>query len=384
MQGTKKLRILALAALVVAITVSGYSLYAFYKSNVKGVVPAIAPINQATTIKEAKDETNLGLSVPNGYKISFFAENLGGPRDLEFDPNGTLLASIPSQGKIVALPEGTEKTVADGLFKPHGIAFKNGKLYVAEENAVDVFDYDTKNFKATNKRKIIDLPPGGEHTTRSIMFTQNGKLLISVGSTCNACVEANNQRATILQANDDGSDLQLFATGLRNSVFMTTNPKTKEIWATDMGRDYLGDDTPYDEVNIIREGGMYGWPYCYNDRVVDGQMNKNGAIFDCSTSIPPYITFQAHSAPLGLAFYKSDLLISFHGSWNRTVPTGYKIVRVTLDPNGNPTGQEDFITGWLKGGIAKGRPVDIAIDKSGKIYVSDDKLGVVYLIEVQN
>lgn len=379
-----KIKFLAVLAVIVAVAISGYTFYKFYSANLKGAVPAITPIvDKPAIIKEAKDETNLGLTIPKGYKISYFAENLGKPRDLEFDPNGTLLVSVPSQGRVIALPDGKAVTVIDGLFSPHGITFKNGKLYVAEQNAVDIFDYDTKNYKATNKRKIIDLPAGGEHTTRSIIFNKSGKLLISIGSTCNICVEANDKRAAISQANDDGSDFKLFATGLRNSVFMTTNPKTGEIWATDMGRDYLGDDTPYDEVNIIREGQMYGWPFCYNNQIIDQQMNKGGSTFNCQSSIAPHITFQAHSAPLGLAFYNGDLLVSFHGSWNRSVPTGYKVVKVTLDQNGKPTRQEDFVTGWLKGGVAKGRPVDIAIDKSGKIFISDDKLGVIYLVEKQ-
>lgn len=217
--------------------------------------------------------------------------------------------------------------------------------------------------------------------TRSIIFNSAGKLLISVGSSCNSCIESDQRRAAIYQANPDGSEFKAFATGLRNSVFMAVNPRTKEIWATEMGRDNLGDDTPYEEVNIIREGGMYGWPYCYNNQTVDQSINEGGAKFNCGSSISPHVTFQAHSAPLGLAFFGNELLVSFHGSWNRSVPTGYKIVRVKLDAGGKPTTQEDFITGWLSGGTAKGRPVDILVGKDNKIYVSDDKLGVVYLIE---
>lgn len=230
MQVTKFLKFIAPFALVLAIIVAGVTVFKFYKANLKGVAPAITPIvDKVAAVKEAKDETNLGLTVPKGYKISFFAENLGGPRDLEFDPNGVLLASVPSQGKVFAFPGGEKKLVVDGLFKPHGITFKNGKLYVAEENAVDTLDYDGTNFKASNKRKILDLPAGGGHVTRSIIFDREGKLLVSIGSTCNACVEKDERRAAILKVNDDGSGSHLFATGLRNSVFMTMNPNTQEI-----------------------------------------------------------------------------------------------------------------------------------------------------------
>ena len=257
------------------------AILAFMIGLVGGAAPAIAPINQAAIVREAKDETNLGLIIEPGYKISIFADKLGSPRDLEFDPNGVVVVSIPSQGKVVALPGGQPKTVVEGLNYPHGIAFKNNKLYVAETSAVWVFDYDPQDYKATNKRKIIDLPSGGGHVTRSILI-KDDKIYVSIGSSCNACVEADSRRAAIWVANLDGSDFKPFATGLRNSVFMTTDPKTGEIWATDMGQDNLGDDTPFDEVNIIREGNFYGWPYCYDNQVADQQMNKNGGRFDCS------------------------------------------------------------------------------------------------------
>ena len=351
--------------------------YRFYKNNLSGVGPAVSPpkddIAELIQNQEpGENNTDFPLKIADGFKISVFAKGLDSPRDLEFDPTRTLVVSIPSQGRVVALKNGSQSTVVDGLRQPHGIAFNGGKIYIAETNAVAVYDYDTQSYKATNRKKIIDLPSGAGHSTRSILI-KDGKLYISTGSSCNVCIEADSKRAAIWTSNLDGSDFKVFAEGLRNSVFLTLNPKTNEIWATDMGRDLLGDDVPPDEVNIIKEG-HYGWPYCYDDRVPDKETNPNNSKIDCNKTILPTHKLQAHSAPLGLAFLDGNLLVSFHGSWNRTVPTGYKVVRFVNNK------QEDFITGWLSGGAALGRPADIIVDKNGNLYISDDKAGVIYLV----
>ncbi|HEY9072488.1 MAG TPA: PQQ-dependent sugar dehydrogenase, partial [Desulfobaccales bacterium] len=206
---------------------------------------------------------------------------------------------------------------------------------------------------------------------------------------CNVCVEQDWRYAKILMANADGSDLKTFASGLRNSVFMAAHPLTGLIWATEMGRDWLGDNLPPDEINLILEGKDYGWPYCYGKRVHDDQFDPQGLKRDfCQTTMPSYIDIPAHSAPLGLAFfpaswpkpYRYDLLVAYHGSWNRTIPTGYKVVRYQLDEAGNFVGVDDFITGWLTPDGALGRPVDILITDDGEIYISDDKAGVIYRV----
>jgi len=192
--------------------------------------------------------------------------------------------------------------------------------------------------------------------------------------------------------NKDGSDFREFASGLRNSVFLASHPQTEKIWATEMGRDLLGDDIPPEEINILEEGKNYGWPYCYSQNVHDDNFDAQKTV-NCTGKTPPHIEIQAHSAPLGLAFvpedsnwpeeYKNNLLVSYHGSWNRSVPTGYKIVRYKLDEAGNIlVAQEDFITGWLQGSTgaaALGRPVDIVFHE-GVMYVSDDKAGVIYKV----
>jgi glucose/arabinose dehydrogenase len=340
------------------------------------------------------------LKLPPGFAISIVARNLGGPRALALDPGGNLLVSLTRQGKVVALPDKDGDGVADrvvtvlkGLKNPHGLAFGGGdppRLYVAETRQVTAYNYNETSLKADKKRRIINLPPGGRHFTRTLLFLpppHQHRLLISVGSWCDVCVEKDWRRAKILVADADGAHLEIFASGLRNSVFMAVHPITGHVWATEMGRDYLGDNLPPDEINLIIEGGNYGWPYCYGKRVHDDRFDPAGAGKEfCKDTIPSYLDIPAHSAPLGLAFFPREwpkefryhLLVAYHGSWNRTRPTGYKVVRFKLDREGNYLGQEDFITGWLTPTGARGRPVDILIRPDGVIFISDDHAGVIY------
>lgn len=349
-----------------------------------------------------KDITQF-LKLPDGFSVSIFAKDIVSPRVMTYDPAGNLLVSITSQGKVVALPDkdgngvaDVVATVADGLSSPHGLAVRctsTCKLYIGETDNVSVYDYDAENLRAINKKKIIDLPAGG-HYTRSILFMpspNDDKLLISVGSSCNVCNEDDPRRAKILVANADGSDLKEFAKGLRNAVFMAIHPVSGKIWATEMGRDLLGDDIPPDEINIIEEGKNYGWPVCYGKNIHDGEFDKNVYFRNpCMEpfEVPSHIDIQAHSAPLGLAFapeegwpqeYWFNMFVAYHGSWNRSVPTGYKIVRYKLDAQGNYLGEEDFISGWLQSdGSVLGRPADILTQPGGVMFISDDKEGVIY------
>lgn len=379
----------------------GYAGWFAYE-NLRGARPAFGPIPSIPGTPrmpenaKAGDTTGLPLAVPDGISVSFFAKNLSAPRVLAWDPGGTLLVSIPSQGKVVALPDRnadgvSDETVvvAEGLNLPHGLAFRDGKLYIAETDTVSVYDYDMGTKKAGNKKKLFDLPANGNHFSRTVGFGPDGMLYVSVGSSCNVCREKDWRRAKILVANADGSGLREYASGLRNSVFFIWHPKTREMWATDMGRDLLGDNVPPEEVNIVRDGGFYGWPYCYDNNTHDRAFDPSPeAKKKCETGILPHITFQAHSAPLGLAIipdswpseYRGDLLVSYHGSWNRTQPTGYKVVRFDLDSALQKTQESDFMTGFLQGGGAIGRPADLLFDAKGILYISDDKSGVIYRV----
>lgn len=405
----KKIIIIILAVLVLDIAVW---LAIFYWQNLRGLWPALSPPYQDITkllppekpaqIPPAINETEFPLKLPAGFKISIFAKGLGNPRMMTYDYAGNIVVSIPSQGKVVALPDKNNNgiadevvTVIDGLNYPHGLATRcteKCEFFIAETDKVAVYDYNAQTLKATIKRKIIDLPSGGNHITRTILFMpapNDHKLLTSVGSSCNVCEEKDWRRVKILISNADGSDLKTFASGLRNSVFMAIHPVTGKIWATDMGRDFLGDNLPPDEINIVEEGKDYGWPYFYGKNIRDEKFEPDIAFEQNPDLIGSHIDIPAHSAPLGLAFipeegwpqeYWHNLLVAYHGSWNRTVPTGYKIVRYKLDAQGNYLGEEDFITGWLTPEGALGRPVDILVQPGGIIYVSDDKAGVIYKI----
>jgi glucose/arabinose dehydrogenase len=271
---------------------------------------------------------------------------------------------------------------------PHGLAFRNGKLFVAEEKQVNRYAWDEAALTATFEKKIADLPAGGAgHVTRSLLFDNDGRLFISVGSTCNVCNEKDQRNATLFVTNEEGENVRVFASGLRNAVFLTLHDVTNEVWVSENSRDLLGDDVPPDEINILSEGKNYGWPFCYGRQMVDSSFGGKDAAF-CATTEPPVAELQAHSAALGLTFvdsqqfagdWQGDLLVAFHGSWNRSTPTGYKVVRLRVDGK-NIVDQSDFMTGFLQGNQAIGRPVDLEFDQNGSLYVSDDKAGVVYLI----
>ncbi len=387
--------------------------------------PLVKPSTNTASTNTASDTTGLGLTIPKGFHISTFAKDIPNARVLAFDPTGTLLVSEPSQGKVVALIDAdndgvSEKkvTVVEGLNLPHGLAFKEGSLYVGETDKVTKFSYDQAIHTAKNKQKVVDLSGNGNHFSRTIGFSPDDKLYVSIGSTCNVCVEKNPMRASIYSANADGSNFAPFATGLRNSPFFVWHPVTHDMWATEMGRDLLGDDVPPDEINIVKNASFYGWPYCYGKNIRDSSFSltgldpvtKIGTVGKdiCDRSVPSHIDLQAHSAPLGLAFiptrevvnkyaiaqklttsglwpieYEGDLLVSFHGSWNRSEPTGYKIVRIKLDKNGAYEGIEDFLLGFIEKNGAKGRPVDLLFDQNGILFISDDKAGVIYRLSFQ-
>ncbi len=389
----------------------------------KPAVPVNNPDSNATSTNPTATTTpvtveNLPFTLPVGFQMSTFAKGVAGARVIAIGPKGVMLVSETSEGKVVALPDmdGNGKadkivTVVQGLNNPHGIAFlctdgsnpENCKLYIAETTALDVFDYDATLMKATNKIKLLDLPSDGRHFTRTLLFMPSpneNTLLISVGSSCDVCRETDVRRASVLAYDVTTGKSEAFATGLRNSVFMQIHPVTGAVFATEMGRDYLGDNLPPDEINILEKGKNYGWPNCYGKNIHDVLFDKNTYIQNPCMSpfeTPSHINLQAHSAPLGLAFipeegwpeaYWNNLLVAYHGSWNRTTKTGYKIVRIKLDSQGNYSGEnpptEDFITGWLRpNGTTIGRPADIKVLSGGTMYVSDDQAGLIYKVVVK-
>ena len=395
------------------------------------------------------------LTLPPGFSISVFADNLINPRVIAFDSKGRMFVSETKAGRVVSLTDADndglaeKKTVIlENRKSPHGLAFytdpktKKVYLYVAETYQVSRFEYDVSKGTLMNTigKNIANLPADGMHFTRTIAFGRNFreeqiiggksevdtqvpmKLYISVGSSCDVCVETETwKRASILESDPEGKYTAEFAGGLRNSVFFAFHPETDEIWATDMGRDNLGDELPPDEINIVKVATeehkfgarRYGWPFCYGDKIRDKTFNPTKVdrvdiSADCSQTEAPPIEIPAHSAPLGLAFIDSnkwpggwagDLLVAYHGSWNRSEPVGYKIVRFNLDKNGNlqqPKNQdgEDFLTGFFDPsarstdsgqagpgqGAIIGRPVDLKFGPDGALYISDDSAGLIYRV----
>lgn len=336
--------------------------------------------NPQSSVREV-NTTDLPFIVPDGYSIEVLAKDIPNARAIAKDQFGGYWVSQPKEGSVtlIEMRDGNVGTVyrtIQQLKNPHGLAIdpENGlDLYVAEEHQIQKF----RLYSDAVPEKIADLPRGGRHTTRTLGFGKDGRLYVSIGSTCDVCVERNELHGTIISMNKDGSDQKIVAKGLRNAVFFKWHPQTHELYATEMGRDQLGDNLPPEEVNIVKEGTHYGWPFCISDQLRD-ETFQPATEFDCSTTQAPLIKLPAHIAPLGLDFLSSnELLVAEHGSWNSSVKVGYKIVRINL----NDKTSEDFLTGFLdEDGEVLGRPVDILVDGTD-ILISDDKLGQVYRLK---
>lgn len=349
------------------------------------VVIMVIAGSQRVVSPDLPDESFDGITLPSRFILDVFAEGLGSPRMMLYR-NNILYVSIPSQGKVMALKDSDNDGKADiystfieNLGNPHGIDFNDGWYYIAEERRVIRVkaNNDNKADMDTLQVLIDDLPSGSGHSSRTIRIHE-GKFYLSIGSSCNACIEKDERRAAITSCNLDGSGCDVFASGIRNAVGFVFHDS--KIYATDNGRDRLGEDIPPDEINVIEKGKDYGWPYCYGSRIRDPEFSKA----DCSVTQPPLVELQAHSAPLGLSFYtgsrfpleySGDLFVAYHGSWNRKEPTGYKVVRIDF-----PSLEvKDFATGWLNGSDVSGRPVDV-IEANGGLLVSDDSSGRIYRI----
>jgi len=337
------------------------------------------------------------LEVPDGLSLGLFARDLPNPRMLRFSDAGDLLVSSPRTGRILLLErdrdgdgrsDGT-RTLIEGLERPHGLDFHDGWLYVAETNGVGriAFDAATGETRGVYERIVDGLPGGGNHWSRTLRFGPDGWMYVSIGSDCNVCEESDPRRAAMLRFHPDGSGEEIVASGLRNSVGFDWQPDTGLLFATDNGRDLLGDDFPPCELNQIRPGGFYGWPYANGDRVPDPDFGA-GHEDRVRDSIPPVHKFRAHNAPLGMTFLRASetppalrgaALVALHGSWNRTKKDGYKVVSLHWDTDGNVS-ERDFLSGFLRDEDVIGRPVDVIQGPDGAIYVSDDFAGAIYRV----
>jgi len=333
------------------------------------------------------------LTVAEGYRVDVYASGLGNIRFLAITSGGDLFVSRPRTGEVLrlaadhngdGLPDAQEVVLA-GLTRPHGLALRENHLYVAESNAIGRVALDSDGrIQGDYQRLVSGFGDGGNHWTKTIAFGPDGWLYLSSGSTCNVCEESDPQRATIMRMQADGSGLEIYARGLRNSVGFDWTPWDQQLFATDNGRDLLGDNFPPCELNEVVKGGFYGWPY-YNADQLDpdfGEKIPQGL----PQNRPPAHNFPAHNAPLGIRFlrhqdgpYARSALVALHGSWNRSEPDGYKVVSLHWQQDGSII-QRDFLSDFLQADSLLGRPVDVVEAASGEIFISDDYSGRVYRV----
>lgn len=333
-----------------------------------------------------------------GFGIGLFAGDLPGVRFLRPLEGGALLATTPREGTVWRLDpdrDGDGRSdgrtpLLEGLNRPHGLDVHEGWLYVAEGDSVGrvPIDVDSGELRGEYARIVEGLPKGGNHWTRTVRIGPDGWMYVSVGSSCNVCFEEDERRAALLRFRPDGSEPSIHATGLRNSVGFDWQPGTGHLFATDNGRDLLGDDFPPCELNRIERGAFYGWPVANGDRILDpdlGEGHENRA----RNSTPPAHSFRAHTAPLGMVFLRHErlpddwqgvALVALHGSWNRSVKDGYEVVSLHWNADGSIT-EREFVTGFEVDEEVLGRPVDVAEGADGTIYISDDYAGSIYRVK---
>jgi glucose/arabinose dehydrogenase len=383
----------------------------------------------------ATDERIAGLRVPVGFEVSVVMRNLVNPRMLAVGPDGSLYVTSPALSEVWRLrdlngdgdtSDADEQSIvaskddSPDLAGVHGIAIAGIDVYLASVKAV--FTATLADGQFVSLRKIAgDLPDGGQHPNRTLAVGPDGKLYVSIGSDCNACAETNTEHASMLRLELDGTSAQnpaqvahpvlardptvmvssrVFASGLRNTLGFDWHPSTGQLWGSDHGSDGLGDDIPPEELNQLVGGKSYGWPYCWADRQVDPVIDdpsKNVTKESyCQLTEPFAIGYPAHSAPIAFIFYRGyqfpaeyrgDAFAVFRGSWNRAIPTGFKVVRIHFE-DGQPAasvGQEDPVEDFLSGFLIDndrqfGRLAGLATDRDGSLLVSEDSNGVIYRV----
>jgi glucose/arabinose dehydrogenase len=345
--------------------------------------------------KSIQEENSGGLKLPTGFKIDVFANNISGARSMALSPGGILFVGTRDNGRVYAIIDKDKDfkadefiTIASGLNMPNGVALKNGDLYVAEVNRIIKFPDIESNFR--NKPYFIvikdDFPSERHHGWKFIKFGPDGKLYVPVGAPCNICLSEDPRFASIMRMNPDGSESEIFANGVRNTVGFDWNPLTNELWFTDNGRDMLGDDIPPDELNRAPQKGLhFGYPFLHGKSNLDPEFGNRA---DTSVYVKPVQELGPHVAALGMEFYKGSMFpaeyknqvfIAEHGSWNRSEKIGYRISLVKLNGN-NSVSYSTFAEGWLRGQTVSGRPVDIEQMPDGSLLVSDDFADVIYRI----
>ena len=407
---------------------AGLILMAFAAAASAQLPPGDGPVQVTAHVVEPtpvpfEDQLLDHLRVPAGFRISVFAKDLKNVRWLAVAPNGDVYASRREQGDVLLLRDtdgdgraDEQKIVLQNAKFAHGLALRDGKLYLVTDKKLLVADVQADGTLSPARTLLDDLPDAGQHPNRTLAFGPDGWLYVSVGSTCNNCREPNPESATLLRMRPDGSAREVYAAGLRNTIGFGWHPANGQLFGFDHGSDYQGDDEPPEELNAIHANQHYGWPYCWGPRkVTTTQFNEppqtTKADF-CPTTTAPALQYTAHAAPIGMVFYtgeqfprefRGDAFVAFRGSWNRSQPSGFSVVRVRFDASGQPQATEDFATGWLmpqlppalnQPGAAPapaeqakaqrpaqfGRLAGLAQAGDGSLLLAEDQNGVIYRI----
>lgn len=338
------------------------------------------------------------VKMPDGFAIEVYAE-VNNARSMAMSAEGTLYVGNRDGDKVYAVMDidGDNKAdkrwvIASGLNMPNGVAVNDGDLYVAEVSRITKYANIEANLGKAITPSVIkdDYPTETHHGWKYIAFGPDGRLYVPVGAPCNICKSEKDIYAAMTSIKKDGSDLQIYASGIRNTVGFTWHPDTKDLWFTDNGRDMLGDDTPPCELNRASQAGLhFGYPFCHGGTISDPEFGNNEE--PCDKFTKPAQTLGPHVAPLGLKFYtgsnfpseyKNQIFVAEHGSWNRSSKIGYRVSLVRVKDNNQSTAYETFASGWLDEATQKswGRPVDVLVLKDGSMLVSDDQAGVIYRI----
>ena len=335
------------------------------------------------------------LTLPPGFRIAVYAGDVPNARQMALGPSGVVFVGSRSEGKVYAVVDRDGDNRADqvhviarGLDQPSGVAYRDGALYVAAVSRVLRFRDVAKDLTHPPKPEVVSdaYPTDAHHGWKFIAFGPDGKLYVPVGAPCNVCAPPGPLHATITRLELTGGRPEVLARGVRNSVGFDFDPATGDLWFTDNGRDWLGDEQPPDELNhLTKVGEHFGFPFCHGNGIRDPEHNGGRS---CAEFTPPARDLGPHVAAIGMRFYtgrmfpekyRGGVFIAEHGSWNRSAPIGYRVTFVKIE-NGRATSYEPFASGWLKGSTASGRPADVLVMPDGALLVSDDKAGRIYRI----
>lgn len=348
------------------------------------------------------DSLQSQITLPAGFAFVVYAEDVPNARELRLTQRGDLLVATPNRDQILLLTRDDnddgrydqKKILLDKLNSPNGMDFytddqQRSWLYVAEEDAIGrvLFDHERGDIAGTYERIVTGLPGGGNHWKKSLRFGPDRMMYVTFGSSCNVCIEEDKRRATLMRYRPDGGGEEIYASGLRNSEGFDWSPADGKLYATDNGRDLLGDDFPPCEFNRIEQGKFYGWPFANGNNVRDPDYGQ-GHEAEIAHAVAPIHGFHPHNAPLGMSFlrhknlpadYRQAALVALHGSWNRSQKDGYKVVSLHWQADGSVL-EKDFMSGFLHNDQTTGRPAEIVESQNGDIFIADDYAGAIYRV----